>query len=115
MGVSLAGKIVAKTWEFSSSSNPNVHYETIQYTDDYISCSCPGWTRRVAADGNRSCKHTRMIDMGSADREATASHDYTRSGTKAVATKATPLAATKATKNDHTVAPVRKVLWSKNG
>jgi hypothetical protein len=40
MGVSLAGKIVAKTWEFSSSSNPNVHYETIQYTDDYISCSC---------------------------------------------------------------------------
>ena len=41
-----------------SSSNPNVEYLTLIYTDGTMSCNCPGWTRRVAEDGSRSCKHT---------------------------------------------------------
>jgi len=41
-----------------SSSNPNKVYETLVYQDGSVSCNCPGWTRRVAPDGSRSCKHT---------------------------------------------------------
>ena len=74
-------KEIAKVWEFNSSSSTKV-YETLQYTDGTTSCNCPGWTRRVAADGSRSCKHTRMIDMGTADRECSAHHDYTQTGMK---------------------------------
>jgi hypothetical protein len=106
-------KDVAKVWEFASSSNPNNKYETLQYTDGSTSCNCPGWTRRVDATGNRSCKHTRMVDMGSAERESSAFHDYTKvSGPKKVTMKAN-LSSSK--KEDLTVTPVRKVLWNKNG
>jgi len=110
-------KEVAKVWEFASGSNPNKRYEALQYTDGTTSCNCMGWTRRVAADGSRSCKHTRMIDMGSADRECAATHDYTKSSGAVKATaKPAPIAAPKAAKkNDHVVTPGRKVLWSKNG
>jgi hypothetical protein len=31
---------------------------------------------RVAADGTRSCKHTRYVDMGVADDRCTATHNY---------------------------------------
>jgi hypothetical protein len=75
---------VAKVWTFPSSSNPTKNYETLQYTDDTTSCNCPGWTRRVAADGSRTCKHTRLVDQGLADSEATSYKDYT-GGTKATA------------------------------
>ena len=69
-------KPISQVWQFPSDSNPDKEYETLRYTDQSLSCNCPGWTRRVAADGTRSCKHTRSIDMGTADQQSTASHSY---------------------------------------
>ena len=69
-------KKIAQVWTFSSDSNPTVEYETLQYADGTTSCNCMGWTRRVAPDGSRSCKHTRSVDMGTADRQCKATHSY---------------------------------------
>src|SRR5579884_1951205 len=69
-------KTILKVWTFSSDSNPSVQYETLQYQDSSTSCNCKGWTRRIAADGTRSCKHTRFVDMGIADQHCTAHHNY---------------------------------------
>src|SRR5436190_10812861 len=69
-------KSISKVWTFASASNPNVEYETLQYVDKTTSCNCKGWTRRVASDGSRSCKHTRYVDMGIANQNCTASHNY---------------------------------------
>jgi hypothetical protein len=69
-------KQINKVWAFASDSNPNIEYETLQYADGTTSCSCKGWTRRVAADGSRSCKHTRYVDMGTADDHCRATHLY---------------------------------------
>lgn len=68
-------KAILKVWAFGSDSS-NKTYETLQYTDGNTSCNCPGWTRRVAADGSRSCKHTRFVDLGIADRECLEKHTY---------------------------------------
>ena len=68
-------KAIIKCWVFASSSGSGT-YETLQYEDGSTSCACMGWTRRVALDGSRSCKHTRSVDMGSADQEALRFHDY---------------------------------------
>lgn len=72
-------KAVAKCWWFQSGSNPDKTYETLQYTDESTSCNCPGWTRRVDAEGNRSCKHTRLVHADRADNEAEKFVDYTKS------------------------------------
>jgi hypothetical protein len=72
---------IRRVWTFVSSSNPNHEYETLQYSDGALSCNCPGWTRRVASNGSRSCKHTRLVDMGRADLHCAASHDYDNSTT----------------------------------
>jgi hypothetical protein len=69
-------KQINRVWTFSSDSNPNIEYETLQYLDGSTSCNCKGWTRRVAPDGSRSCKHTRYVDMGIADHHCTATHNY---------------------------------------
>ena len=69
-------KQISKVWTFSSDSNPNIEYETLQYADGTTSCNCKGWTRRVAPDGSRSCKHTRYVDMGTADDHCKATHSY---------------------------------------
>jgi hypothetical protein len=69
-------KLIRKVWIFNSDSNPNTQYETLQYTDGTTSCNCKGWTRRTAADGTRSCKHTRLVDMQKADLHCTGSHNY---------------------------------------
>jgi len=69
-------KPIHQVWTFRSDSNPDLEYQTLQYTDGATSCNCPGWTRRVAADGSRSCKHTRWIDLGTADRHCNATHIY---------------------------------------
>ena len=69
-------KNISKVWTFRSDSNPNNEYETLQFVDGTMSCNCKGWTRRVAADGRRSCKHTRYVDMGTADHRCTATHNY---------------------------------------
>src|ERR1019366_6623020 len=69
-------KQISRVWTFSSNSNPNIEYETLQYIDGSTSCACPGWCRRVAPDGSRSCKHTRYVDMGTADDHCMATHSY---------------------------------------
>lgn len=51
-------------WTFESSSGPHKTYETLKYDDGSMSCDCPGWTRRVAADGSRTCKHVRIVESG---------------------------------------------------
>lgn len=79
------GKTIAKCWTFVSDSNPDNEYETLQYTDLSTSCNCRGWTmggKRLDAQGNRSCKHTRAVDMGKADRMSTTFHDYTKTDTR---------------------------------
>ncbi|MGH7969838.1 MAG: hypothetical protein ACREIC_14030 [Limisphaerales bacterium] len=69
-------KLITHVWTFASSSNPNIEYETLQYADGTTSCACPGWTRRVAPDGSRSCRHTRLVDMGTADSHCRVTHSY---------------------------------------
>lgn len=73
---------IIRVWSFASDSNPNIKYETLQYSDGSTSCNCKGWTRRVAADGTRSCKHVRYVDMGIADQNCTATHNYATSTPK---------------------------------
>ena len=65
---------IAKCWTFGSSSGRGT-YQTLLYADGSTSCDCPGWCRRVAADGSRSCKHTRSVLIGTADRECQSMHD----------------------------------------
>jgi|SRR3954451_7744119 hypothetical protein len=69
-------KTITRVWTFESDSNPNIEYETLQNSDGSTSCNCKGWTRRVASDGTRSCKHTRLVDMGIANRNCKATHNY---------------------------------------
>jgi hypothetical protein len=76
--ISNMSKAVAKVWAFASSSNTATRYETLQYSDGCMSCNCPGWTRRTATDGTRSCRHTRLVDMDRASIEALSFHDYTQ-------------------------------------
>ena len=75
-------KPISRVWTFTSDSNPAITYETLLYTDGSLSCNCPGWTRRLAADGSRSCKHTRAVDMGQADVHCSASHSYEPNNSK---------------------------------
>ena len=77
---------IAKCWTFASSSGRGT-YQTLLYADGSTSCDCPGWCRRVATDGSRSCKPTRWVLMGTADHECRSMHD-----TRAPA--AVPVAAT---------------------
>lgn len=69
-------KPIQKCWTFPSTSNPSKHYETLLYEDGSTSCNCPGWTRRVDPQGRRSCRHTRAVDMGTADMECVGTHGY---------------------------------------
>ena len=66
---------IAQVWVFASESSDR-RYETLQYTDGSTSCNCPGWTRRIDARGQRSCKHTRLVDMRRADSECLDHTDY---------------------------------------
>jgi hypothetical protein len=69
---------IKRVWTFRSDSNADVEYQTLLYGDGSTSCNCAGWTRRVATDGSRSCKHTRWVDLGTADQRCSATHDYER-------------------------------------
>ena len=75
-------KPISQVWQFASDSNPDKEYETLRYTDGSLSCNCPGWTRRIAADGTRSCKHTRAVDLDRADAQCIATHSYETSNSK---------------------------------
>ncbi len=66
---------IARCWTFVSSRGDK-RYQTLLYADGSTSCDCPGWCKRTAADGSRTCKHTRSVLMGSADRECESTHDY---------------------------------------
>jgi predicted nucleic acid-binding Zn finger protein len=66
---------IVKVWEFHSKTSSRV-YQTIKYSDRTLSCNCPGWTRRVQPNGERSCRHTRSVDMGTADAQCDACKDY---------------------------------------
>jgi hypothetical protein len=68
------GEIV-QTWTFESSSGHGL-YETIRYINGGTSCDCPGWTRRVDDRGQRSCKHTRWVEQGVADRMSVSTKRY---------------------------------------
>ena len=81
----MSGAALAKGWTFASSSGGG-RYQTLLYANGTTSCECPGWCRRVAADGSRSCKHTRSVLMGNADRECLSLHDYGVSAAAAVTT-----------------------------
>jgi RNA polymerase subunit RPABC4/transcription elongation factor Spt4 len=74
---------IVKVWEFASSSSSK-KYQTLLYSDASTSCDCPGWTRRAPTDANgaivRTCRHTRAVDLGTADDEATMFHDYRQNG-----------------------------------
>jgi hypothetical protein len=69
-------RTILNVWLFRSDSNPDKQYETLQYSDGSTSCNCPGWTRRVSAGGQRSCKHTRLVDMGHADGKCESHRSY---------------------------------------
>ena len=70
-------KEIAKVWVFASDSSDK-RYETIQYADGSTSCNCPGWKfkSRGVSGGERTCKHTRMVDMGLADTSCVTSKCY---------------------------------------
>lgn len=60
-------------WTVRSQSGRT--YTCYEQANGYLSCDCLGWTRRVASDGSRECKHTRAIEgvkqsSGRADAEA---------------------------------------------
>jgi hypothetical protein len=71
-------KEIARVFVFRSDSNPSRTYQTLQYADGSTSCECKGWVfkRRNTPDGQRSCKHTRMVDCGMAQGAAVSMADY---------------------------------------
>lgn len=88
----IKGKLVARIWTFESSSG-NGTYETVLYTTGETSCGCRGWCNRVAKDGSRTCKHTRLVEQGIdvADLAAVGHKVYSTvavSGTKSKASQA---------------------------
>jgi len=96
----LMAKEQAKVWEFESSSSSK-RYQTIQYTDGYVSCNCPGWTRRAV----RECKHTNMVHMGTADNNCVAMTDLMQK-------KASPQPVVQSVQEPEPVAP-KKVKMKK--
>jgi hypothetical protein len=68
-------KKIIQVWKFQSDTSDKT-YETLQYEDNSTSCNCMGWTRHVASDGSRTCKHCRLVDMGRADMECISHMDY---------------------------------------
>ena len=56
---------------FRSSSRGNLWHRVSKDDAGNLSCTCPGWCRRVASDGSRTCKHVRkVLDRGSQEVSA---------------------------------------------
>jgi len=115
----LMAKEQAKVWEFESSSSSKT-YQTIQYTDGYVSCNCPGWTRRAI----RECRHTNMVHMGTADNHCVSMVDLQKKKAapipvvtqtikpmKVVPVKTAPKKKKKHLLEDDSPAVVRKINW----
>ncbi len=47
-----------------------------------LSCTCPGWCRRVARDGSRSCKHVRKVCERGGDHHSSVPARSTRTRSK---------------------------------
>ena len=61
-------KAIITTYFFASDSSPDKVYQTLVYDDGTTSCECKGWVfKRRNVGGDRTCKHTRMIEAGLAD------------------------------------------------
>jgi hypothetical protein len=68
---------IAQVWLFLSESSPDKKYETMQYEDGSTSCNCKGWTfKKKSAGGMRSCRHTRLVEMGMADESCLSTKQY---------------------------------------
>lgn len=67
---------IQQVWTFASSSGEKT-YQTLKRQGGFISCDCKGWTLHVDSDGNRSCRHTRLVDQGRADFDCLSTKDYT--------------------------------------
>ena len=105
------------TWQMPSNSSNKI-YETIEYTDGTTSCNCRGWTIKKLGQ-ERTCRHTRYVDQGIADRYATSVwHNPALAASKA-ATQVDPRLAKVAKQvekerlNGFEAAPSRKVNWHK--
>ncbi len=48
---------VVSTYLFKSSTSDAI-YQTLVWSDNRITCDCPGWTRRKI----RTCKHVRLVE-----------------------------------------------------
>lgn len=100
-------KEIVKVWTFESSSSNNT-YETLLYTDGSTSCNCPGWTRR----SQRTCKHTRAVDMGLADNQCIACHDYQSEKKPSVSLpEKQPVIKKEPVKEKQNKPVVRKIRW----
>jgi len=64
-------KTIIKSFQFRSSSNPNVVYSTLIYSDLSCSCNCKGWVLRCDTNGSRSCRHTQSPEVLAVIRPAT--------------------------------------------
>jgi hypothetical protein len=111
-------KAVRKVWTFPSESRPDKSYETLQYDDNTTSCNCPGWTRKVAVDGTRSCRHIRLVDQGLADSQCSGVKSYDSSVQAPPAKAATiqtppakPVKARPPTGTGKPAVPQRKIRW----
>jgi hypothetical protein len=83
----MPNKTIARAYGFPSESKPGKNYETLEYTDGTHSCNCPGWKfkQKTTPDGQRTCRHTRLIDAGTAAQHATSVADYNANQAKAEA------------------------------
>ena len=63
-------KTIATVYFYESSSNADKLYQCLQYEDGTLSCDCPGWCKRAASDGTRTCKHTRLVAAGMGEQTA---------------------------------------------
>jgi hypothetical protein len=108
--VNLNELTVAKVWEFPSSSGSAV-YQTKQYTNGFVSCNCKGWTMKKG-DNPRQCKHTHMVDMGTADQHSTGRKDYTSNAVPKKTNAQPNLSSTPKKKEDGmTTLPSRRILF----
>ena len=65
----VSGREVHKIWAFESGPG-SISYETVQFCDGTTLCNCFGWKKKNS-NGERSCRHTRMVSAGTADDLAT--------------------------------------------
>jgi len=110
-------KTIETTWQMPSDSSDKV-YETIEYTDGTTSCNCMGWKIKKLGQ-ERTCRHTRLVDQGIADRHATSVWHNSALAASNAAAKVDPRLAKvakqveKERRNGFEAVPARKVNWQR--